>query len=213
MASRDRDNPELDSFAKEVEQRFRARLCALVRREIKGRFREREDPEDLVQSTFRSFFRRTRGGFSDPVDSADVWFLLQAIARKKVLKHIEYHTAAKRDPSRELPIEWDSLPDAPALDATAPLLGDALETVVNGLTPPDSCLLRLQVHGYRIEEVLQVVLLNLVSPYPEILQLRLQGYTEWQISQRLKCGREAVRYRLRRIVQRLNALLEDNSDV
>jgi DNA-directed RNA polymerase specialized sigma24 family protein len=138
--------------------------------------------------------------------------LLQEIARKKILQHVEYHCAAKRDVSREeKPVDWEELPNTPALEASAPLLGDALETVASGLTPPDSCLLRLHVHGYQVAEVVQLVLRNLPSPYPEILQLRLQGFTEWQIAQKLGCCRETVHIRLARIVQRLGSLLVEDS--
>ena len=52
-----RINRNSESAAAELDHRYRQRLCALVAREMGERFRAREDPEDVVQSALRSFFR------------------------------------------------------------------------------------------------------------------------------------------------------------
>ena len=93
----------------------------------------------------------------------------------------------------------------------ARLLGDVLEAVLARLEPPEPEVLRLQLYGYTIAEIVEIVLEGLDSPYPEILQLRLQGHTETQIADRLNCGREAVRYKLKRIRQRLAKMLGQDS--
>ena len=60
-----------------------------------------------------------------------------------------------------------------------------------------------------VAEIIDTVLSRLESPFPEILQLRLQGRTEHEIAAELGCGREAVRYRLRRICDELRHLLSE----
>ena len=200
-----------ESAAGQLDSRFRRRLCALVEREMNQRSRRREDPEDIVQSVFRTFFRRAAKGEFQVEHSGALWKLLQQITRRKILKHAEYHHREKRSPEREQ-YEMDDLLAVKPPDAReARLLGDVLEAVLARLEPPEPEVLRLQLYGYTIAEIVDIVLEGLESPYPEILQLRLQGHTETQIADRLGCGREAVRYKLKRIRQRLAKMLGQDS--
>lgn len=166
-----------------------------------------------MQSVFRTFFRRAAKGEFQVEHSGALWKLLQQITRRKILKHAEYHLREKRTPEREQ-YEMDDVLTAGAPAAReARLLGDVLEAVLARLEPPEPEVLRLQLYGYTIAEIVDIVLEGLESPYPEILQLRLQGHTETQIAETLNCGREAVRYRLKRFRQRLaNMLAQDSSE-
>ena len=57
----------------------------------------RVDPEDIVQSVFRSFFQRAiTDAYSVPAGQ-DLWKLLLTIALNKVRSQGVYHRAAKRD--------------------------------------------------------------------------------------------------------------------
>ena len=58
---------------------------------------QRVDPEDIVQSVFRTFFRRaTLGQYTVP-EGEELWKLLLVIALNKVRATGSYHRAAKRD--------------------------------------------------------------------------------------------------------------------
>ncbi len=48
--------------AKQLFDRYASRLVALARRQISHRLASRLDPEDVVQSVFRSFFGRVKAG-------------------------------------------------------------------------------------------------------------------------------------------------------
>ena len=52
----DRVNRGTDSAAVEVERRYRDKLCRLVQTEMARCLRAREDPEDVVQTVFRTSF-------------------------------------------------------------------------------------------------------------------------------------------------------------
>ena len=54
-------------------QQYRARLCQLVEREMNRRFRRKEDPEDVVQSAFRTFYRHNAKGEFRIDSSVDLW--------------------------------------------------------------------------------------------------------------------------------------------
>ncbi len=199
-----------DSAWLDVDRAFRQRLCGLVEREMNKRYQSREDAEDIVQSVFRTFFRRATEGEFQFEHVGALWKLLQTLARRKILKHVEYHEAEKRSPGKEQAFEGD-LPEQRAPTAReAQLLGDALDLVLQNVSQTEASIFRLQLNGYQIWEIVTRILENLEPPYPEILALRLQGHTEQQIAEKLGIGREAVRYKLRRIQERLAKLLGDD---
>ncbi|MEM8681000.1 MAG: ECF-type sigma factor [Planctomycetota bacterium] len=198
-----------ESVAVQLDHAFRDRLCALVEREMNARYRQREDPEDVVQSALRTYFRRaSRGEFQFDHEGA-LWNLLQKLTRRKILKHVAYHAADKRCLNKEEAHPTQDLPDDDTGGARARVVGDALEVVLAGMAPLEPEIYRLQLFGYSISEIVEIVLEGLDAPYPLILQLRLQGNTESEIAQQLGCGREAIRYKLRRIQQRLSRLLAE----
>lgn len=94
-----------ESAADELDRRFRQRLCALVEREMDERFRRREDPEDIVQSVFRTFFRRARGGEFAIDQSVAVWHLLVKITINKVRRKAKFHNAATRHDDKTSPVD------------------------------------------------------------------------------------------------------------
>lgn len=59
------------------------------------------DPEDVVQSAYRSFFRHAQGGRYELKRSGDLWRLLAAITMNKVKGQVEFHRAAKRSIDQE----------------------------------------------------------------------------------------------------------------
>lgn len=170
-----------ESAANELVQRYRAKLCWLVEREMDRRLFRREDPEDVVQSALRSFFRGIEEGRFQIDHSGSLWALLEKVAMNKLLKHKEKQVASKRSPAKEVLVEAEYLHSRDPTPAEAALVTDLIQTVISGLG----------------------------SPYPEIVRLRLQGCTETEIAQELGCGRQAVHYRLQRIRNRFESLLDD----
>jgi len=200
------------SAAGELDRLFRQRLCALVEKEMNTRYRRREDAEDVVQSVFRTFFRRASVGEFRFDHRGATWKLLEQITRRKILKHVRFHNAQARDITKDESIAGQ-LENREPNEVQARVLGDALECVLKGLHPPEPEIYRLQLHGYTIAEIIDTVLNGLEMNYSKILQLRLQGQTETQIGQELGCSRAVVRYRLDRIRHRLRFLLTRDSEI
>ena len=173
-----------DSAFHQLDEQYREQLCGLVRREMGRRFAAREDPEDVVQSVFRSFFRGVDVKKFRIDHSGGLWRLLEKIAIRKILKHAEYHRMEKRHPGAEVRGGGDQLRARDPTPQEAAQVADLVETALDGLEPPD----------------------------PEIFRLRLQGYTEAKIAESVGCARGAVRYKLGRIRQRLAKLLAEGSD-
>ncbi len=82
--------------------RFVHRLTALASRQFDARFQAKADPEDVVQSVYRSFFLRDERSPFDLSDWDSLWSLLATITIHKCFDKRSYWLAARRDVGREL---------------------------------------------------------------------------------------------------------------
>lgn len=100
--------------ATEIYVRYSQRLIGLMKRRIPGDLQTRLDPEDIVQSVFRSFFRRAAAGAYDVPEGSELWRLFLVMALNKVRKVGAFHRSAKRDVRRtaEMPLPTDIGPEA-----------------------------------------------------------------------------------------------------
>src|SRR4051812_43287971 len=90
-----------DAAAREVFERFAGRLVALARGRFNRLLARKVDPEDVVQSAFKSFFVRHRAGKLDVGDCDGLWNLLTLITLRKCADRAEYFLAERRDAARE----------------------------------------------------------------------------------------------------------------
>ena len=86
-----------DDAATGLYLRYAQRLQALARANTPDQLATRFDPEDVVQSVFRTFFRRAEEGFFDVPAGDELWQLLMVIALNKVRALGKYHRRQKRD--------------------------------------------------------------------------------------------------------------------
>jgi RNA polymerase sigma-70 factor (ECF subfamily) len=136
--------------AADVVHRFARRLAALARRRLHAAVRQRLDPEDVVQSAFRTFFRRHAVGQFELDGWDDLWRLLACItarkcARKAVraLRELSDETAlAARADHRPTPDESVSL-------------ADTLEHLLSGLSAQEHEILVQRLQGFSSSEVSQ----------------------------------------------------------
>jgi RNA polymerase sigma-70 factor (ECF subfamily) len=148
-----------EAAARQLFERYAERLVSLARRRLSQRLASRVDPEDVVQSVFRTFFQRAKEGqftFSDP---DDVCKLLVRITLHKTLRQVEYHKAAKRDPSQETAQGEDQqarlmemLDREPTPEAANAFL-DELEHFLSRLKPNERQVLELRMQGHGTEEI------------------------------------------------------------
>src|SRR6478609_9512740 len=90
-----------DAAAREVFERFAGRLVALARGRFNQLLARKVDPEDVVQSAFKSFFVRHREGTLDVGDGRGLWNLLTLITLRKCADRAEYFLADRRNAARE----------------------------------------------------------------------------------------------------------------
>ena len=174
-----------DAAAREMFGRFAHQLIALALRHLNTGLRQRVDPEDVVQSAYKSFFVRYQAGDLDIVNWNSLWGLLTLITVRKCAKRAAYHRAECRDAAREL--------SPPRQEEAAPWL----EPLGREPTPLEAAVL-----GETIEQLFA----GLDEHERPVLELSLQGYTTREISEQLgraertvRLLREGVRHRLERM--------------
>jgi RNA polymerase sigma-70 factor (ECF subfamily) len=144
--------------ATELYRRYADRLRALAAGQVAPELASRLDPDDIVQSVFRTFFRRAARGQYDVPEGENLWNLFTIIALHKIRSAATYHRAAKRDvrasatpltdPSTEQPL---AAPDELALAALRMVIDD-----LRGALPPSMRpIIQLRIEGHRVEEIAQ----------------------------------------------------------
>jgi RNA polymerase sigma factor (sigma-70 family) len=147
--------------AEELYQRYAEQLIALTYRRLPGKLALRVDPEDVVQSVYRSFFAAAREGRYVLQQSGDLWRLLLTITVHKVQNRVKHHLAEKRDATRDVSVDGEAsvygvpmgvLAREPSPDE-AVMLTDLLEQVLAPFTPGQRRMIELKLQGYPLEEI------------------------------------------------------------
>src|SRR5439155_26063117 len=97
----DKPDPLLDAAARAAFDHFTRRLIALAHRHLDGRLRLKVDPEDVVQSVYKSFLVRYGADRLAGEDEHGLWALLTRITLRKCADRARYHRAGRRDAARE----------------------------------------------------------------------------------------------------------------
>jgi RNA polymerase sigma-70 factor (ECF subfamily) len=144
-----------------VFQRFAHRLLALARSRLDGQTRQKVDPDDVLQSVFRSFFTRMADNQWDLENWDSLWGMLALITVRKCGHRVEYFRAACRDVQREVspPTGPDSSATGlePAGDDPTPsavvMLAETVERLLKGLEPRDRRIVEDSLQGYSAPEI------------------------------------------------------------
>ena len=145
---------------------------------MRAAVRSKEDPEDVVQSAYRSFFRRQRGGQFQIDSWDDVWGILTVITVRKCGRHWVIFAL--------LAATWRA--EVRLLDAAGPDAG--WEAIAREPTPAEAAALA---------ETVQELLSGLDKEGRAILELHLQGCTTAEISAQVGYSTRTVRRTLDRI--------------
>jgi RNA polymerase sigma factor (sigma-70 family) len=176
-----------DDAARELFVRFARRLVGLARGHLDGRLRAKVDPEDVVQSAYKSFFVRHRQGDLEVGSWDGLWGLLTLITIRKCADRAAYFGAGKRDLAKEAAAPgtdsalgpWQLAVDRDPRPDEAAALAEAVEALFRSLDDPDE-------RG--------------------VLELSLQGYTATEISETLGRAERSVRRLRERVRKRLERM-------
>lgn len=183
------EHPRLGHFATahlhELVQRYTDKLVKRVRKQMPERLRQRVDPEDVVQSVYRSLFQRLKDEPFALEDSQHVWRLLTVLTYHRVQSLIKFHQDEKRDVRRERPT------------ATGQRARSDPEPGPEQLAS--------------FEDLLEHFVKELPEKQREMVTLRLDGAAVDDIAKKLNCTRSTVARTLRRVQELIRHEL-DNSN-
>jgi RNA polymerase sigma-70 factor (ECF subfamily) len=165
-------------------QRYAHGLIGLAHSRLGPLIRRKSEPEDVVQSVFRSFFRRQGKANWDLENWDSLWRLLTTITLCKCGHRIDYFRAARRDIQREADesvLAWEAIAREPT-PAEAALLTDTVEELMRSLEERER----------------------------RILAYSLQGEPVAHIAGQLGCSQRTVERGLKRIRKRLERMREQD---
>jgi RNA polymerase sigma-70 factor (ECF subfamily) len=171
--------------AAEVHGRFVHRLVGLAYKQFDTWARHKADYEDVVQSAFRSFFRRCQGGAFEITNWDALWALLAVITVRKCRDRRKRLGAARRELARER--AWDA--SVQRQQGVALLDGDP--------TPEQAAMLAETVREW---------LGSLNTAERAVVELGLMGHDDAEVARRLLRSRRTVRRVRSQVEQRLYAL-------
>jgi RNA polymerase sigma-70 factor (ECF subfamily) len=169
----------------ELYLRYAERLHALVTAQSSKDLARRVEAEEIVQSVFRTFFRRAaHGHYSVPADE-EIWKLLLVIALNKVRAAGAYHRAAKRDMRQTVG-------------------GEAFEHAMESEQGRDEG--ALAVLRMVIDEVLE----GMPAANRQMIELRIEGYDVAEITERVQRSKRTVERVLQGFRNRLETLIHED---
>ncbi|MEZ6089529.1 MAG: sigma-70 family RNA polymerase sigma factor [Pirellulaceae bacterium] len=139
-----------DDAATALYMRYAERLLRVAAHNTGDDLSSRVDAEDIVQSVFRTFFRRVSDGHYMIPESDELWKLLLVIALNKVRKIAEHHRAAKRDVAKTRAMES---PESFQANDAADLLRMTINDVVLTLPEEHQRIVYARIDGCEVAEI------------------------------------------------------------
>ncbi len=177
----------------QIFDRFVLRLIGLCHSRLDRLTRQKVDPEDIVQSAWRSFLGRV--GHDDGLSLDDwnsLWKLLATIAVRKCGDHTKFYRAARRNVAAERSLG--------NVASGTELTEINWEPVGREASPENEAMLVEAIEG----------LLNEIDEHGRlVLAMTLQGLSLMEISQQLGRSERTVRRRLDETRARLRLMIED----
>ncbi|HEV3204350.1 MAG TPA: sigma-70 family RNA polymerase sigma factor [Gemmataceae bacterium] len=169
--------------ATEIFNRFTRQLITLARSRLDQLLRQKLDPEDVLQSVYRSFFDRHAQGQYDFQNWDTLWGILTLITIRKCGHRLEYYRAACRDIQREI------------ADPLAPdITGTGWDAVARDPTPAEAA---------QLTETIEQLMAGLTDRERDMVSLRLQGHTAPEISTQVGRTERTVQRVLQRVKKKL----------
>lgn len=169
------DCSDAATFRKFFDQ-YSLKLVRLAGKNIHPALLKRFDGEDVVQSVFRTFFRRHRDGEFQIEHSQQLWQLLVTLTLCKTRSHARKHTALRRNVQADHVIANDQ-----QLIDRQPAVDDALA----------------------MWEEIDVMLDGLPLRAGEIVSMRLEGKNKSEIASELNLSRQSIHRILKLVQERL----------
>ena len=138
--------------------RYAAKITSLAGNQRGADLASRFDPDDIVQSIFRTFFRRASEGHYEVPEGEDLWNLFLVIALQKVRDACSFHRAAKRDVRVTRSIEASECDCATRTSQDEIGLAElrmVVDDILGGLPATQRVIVELRIDGFQVDEIAQ----------------------------------------------------------
>lgn len=147
--------------AREIFERFTRRLIGLARSHLGERLRHRVDPEDVVQSAYKSFFLRYGDDTLGSEGWDGLWGLLTLITLRKCADRARYYGAECRNLAREAaastsaegPEPWRDVMAQEPTPEQAAVLAETVDQILRDLDLDERAIIELSLQGYSTQEI------------------------------------------------------------
>lgn len=134
--------------------RYAERLLRLASKETGDDLGARFDPEDIVQSVFRTFFRRAASGQYEAPEGDELWKLLLVMALNKLRSRSSYHRARKRDVRKTQSMDTgNSSLDPSCHEEAKNVLRLSVEEMIENQPESHRDVIRLRIEGLEVQEI------------------------------------------------------------
>ena len=142
-----------DDAATELYVKYASRIQAVASSETCERLRSQLEPEDVVQSVFRTFFRRVSEGFFEIPPGDEIWNLILVIALNKIRRTARYYSRKKRDLKSKSPL--DDLDSEIRDSDQVPLIAlqMTIRELLDGAKPLQQKMIEMRIQGHELEEI------------------------------------------------------------
>jgi len=134
-------------------ERYARRVLGLVEAKLGARLRTTTEPEDVVQSVFKSMFRGVQSGNYDAPPGSTMWNLLAVIAVNKLRRRAVHQSAQRRDIRRLVSIETvDDVIDESSIE----FLQICVRETLGLLRSLDREIVSLRIQGHAVDEISEI---------------------------------------------------------
>ncbi len=143
--------------ASELYLRYAKRLQGLAKNQTSTELAVRKGADDIIQSVFRTFFRRVSVGQYDVIEGEDLWRLFMVIALNKIRNAAEFHRAKKRDVRKTKSVDSDLYRTFSTHEkdehVAIVVLQLTIDNIVSGMPGQSRELVQLRMEGYSVAEI------------------------------------------------------------
>jgi RNA polymerase sigma factor (sigma-70 family) len=176
------------SSLQELWEQYSGRLVELAQQRLQNAPRQLADEHDIVNSVFLSLCRGAQAGRLRELKNRDeLWWLLLAITKRKIVDHVRRETAKKRGAGQ---VETEA-----NLAGEASSIGFRIDRVIATEPSPELVVMLEEEHN-RLLNVLRDDRLR------QVATLRIEGYSVQEIADRLQIGKRSVERKLNLIRSR-----------
>ncbi len=141
--------------ARAIYRRYAGRLRALVTSQCGAELQARFDPDDIVQSVFRTFFQGVKESGYDVPQGQQLWGLLFVMALHKIRNHASFHRAAKRDVGLTRGGDCLAAHECASDEGSLTFLHLLIEDELKSYPDVNRQIVRMRIEGYDILEIVR----------------------------------------------------------